>query len=105
MGFIKDAKASTMAGHAKRAMDEGHTVFVVRIQAAWSTANRLSGPMEDTAEQVEAIERQGWVMDRVSYVMRKDDKPEGIYLFRRPAGPAAGRHGAPGEYERSPQYS
>ena len=85
MGFMKEAKADTMRQHAGRAMQEGRQVLVVRIQTRFWSAGAFSGPMDDTAEMIEAIEGQGWHLDQMSYVMKKNDKPEGIYLFRRPA--------------------
>jgi hypothetical protein len=85
MGFMKEAKADSMRQPAARAMEEGRRVLVVRIQTRFWSAGAFSGPMDDTAEMIEAIEDQGWLLDQMSYVMKKNDKPEGIYLFRRPA--------------------
>lgn len=87
---MKQAKADSMGAHAARARQEGRRVLVVRIQTRFWSAGNFSGPMDDTAEMIEAIERQGWTMDRMSYVIKKDDKPEGIYLFR-PAAVAPAR--------------
>jgi hypothetical protein len=90
MGIMRQAKADSMAAHAQRARQEGRQVLVVRIQTRFWSAGAFSGPMDDTAEMIEAIERNGWVMDRMSYVIKRDDKPEGIYLFR-PAAAAPAR--------------
>lgn len=106
MGFMKQVKADTMAQHAERAIQEGRQVLVIRIQTRFWSAGNFSGPMDDTAEMIEAIESKGWVMDRMSYVIKKDDKPEGIYLFRRAAPVQQGsRHAANGQYGQAPQYS
>ena len=90
MGIVRQAKADSMASHAGRARQEGRRVLVVRIQTRFWSAGAFSGPMDDTAEMIEAIEAQGWALDKMSYVIKKDNKPEGIYLFR-PAAVAAAR--------------
>jgi hypothetical protein len=91
-----------MRTHAARAIQGGRHVLVVRIQTRFWSAGAFSGPMDDTAEMIEAIEDTGWALDQMSYVIKSDNKPEGMYLFRRPrhapgrAPQPAGQHRAAG---------
>jgi hypothetical protein len=44
----------------------------------------MTGPVTDFAEQIEAIEAQGWTLDTMTFV--GDEKtPAGYFLFRRTA--------------------
>ena len=82
MGFIKDAKADSIASHAQRAIEEGRTIFAPRLNSP-RTAAGFSGPVSGWAEQIEAIEAAGWQL--VNWTATDDAKgsPVGYPLFRR----------------------
>jgi len=81
MGWIKDAKADMIAKAANRARAEGRAVFLARINNP-AADSQASGPMSGVAEQIEAVEAQGWVLQQMSYCQDKRGNPEGYYLFR-----------------------
>lgn len=82
MGWIKDAKAESIGKEAARALEEGRSVFVARINTG-ATHHGLSGSMPGFAEQIEAVESAGWRMDQMSWTQDSKDRPEGYFLFRR----------------------
>ncbi len=84
MGFIKDSKSTTMGDHAKRAADEGRSVFVAQFRGAASHSPSLSRPVADVAEMIEAVEAQGWKMDQFTAVPW-DKNMTITALFRRTA--------------------
>ena len=59
MGWIKDAKAEAISKEAQRALDEGRTVFVCRVNQG-SLQSNYSGSLSGVAEQIEAVEALGW---------------------------------------------
>lgn len=63
MGMFKEGKAELAAKHASRALQEGHRVLVFRIDIPRNTIEGT--PVSGVAEQIEAIEGQGWVLDRI----------------------------------------
>ncbi|MEU3457214.1 hypothetical protein ABZ671_26960 [Micromonospora sp. NPDC006766] len=81
MGWIKDAKANAIAQEAARAREEGRTVFVARINNP-ATGHVMSGSVAGVAEQIEAVEAQGWLLHQMSYCQDKRGGVEGYYLFR-----------------------
>jgi hypothetical protein len=81
MGFIKDVKVSIIAGHAKRARDEGRSVFLARINVGVTDAG-MSGPAGSFAEQIEAVEATGWRLEHMSFTPDAKGKPEGYFFFR-----------------------
>lgn len=82
MGFIKDVKSNKIAGEAQRAIAEGRSVFLARINVGMTDAG-MSGSVTGAAEIIEAIETIGWRLDQMSYAQDNKGKPEGYYLFRR----------------------
>ncbi|GAA2516758.1 hypothetical protein [Winogradskya humida] len=83
MGWIKDAKAEALAKEARKAIEDGRRVHVVRINVGM-TQQQLSGSLAGFAEQIEAVEDAGWVMHDMSFGNDKQGKPEGYFLFRLP---------------------
>jgi hypothetical protein len=61
VGFIKDAKRNMVREEAKRAIDEGRTVYAPRLNTP-ATHGHLSGSIPGWAEMIEEIETAGWVM-------------------------------------------
>jgi len=82
VGFIKNAKANMVAEEAGRAIAEGRTVFVPRLNTP-ATQHTMSGSIAGWAEMIESIEAQGWQMVDWSVVQDKNGKPEAYPLFRR----------------------
>jgi hypothetical protein len=82
MGFIDRVKSGKIAGEALRAVEEGRSVFVARINVGMTDAG-MSGSVTGAAEIIEAVESVGWRLDRMSYTTDKKGSPEGYYLFRR----------------------
>lgn len=88
MGIFKDAKSDTMASHARRAAAEGRQVFVAQFRGAVSHSPKLSRPVQDVAEMIEAVEAEGWRTDQFTAVPYDSNMTITI-LFRRSSGPAA----------------
>lgn len=82
MGFIKEAKANNMAGDAKRAAEEGRTVFVAQFRGAVSHSPSLSRPIGGVAEMIEAVEAEGWRVDQFTAFPYKDNMTVAV-MFRR----------------------
>ncbi|MGW7001589.1 hypothetical protein ACWGCW_01840 [Streptomyces sp. NPDC054933] len=83
MGWIKDAKAEAISKDAKRAIDEGRTVFVCRVNQGVLQSN-WSGPLSGVAEQIEAIEAHGWQLDQASFSHDHKNHASAFLIFRRP---------------------
>ena len=76
MAFMKQAKATMAGQHAARARDEGHIVLMFRVDMP---RNSIEGtPVSGIAEQIEAVEAQGWRLDRLGSL-----GDHGVALFRR----------------------
>ena len=86
MGIFKDAKSDSMAAHARRAADEGRQVFVAQFRGAASHSPKLSRPVADVAEMIEAVEAEGWRVDQFTAVPFDNNMTITI-LFRRTDGP------------------
>lgn len=82
MGIFKDAKSDSMASHAKRAAAEGRKVFVAQFRGAVSHSPKLSRPVADVAEMIEAVEEEGWRVDQFTAVPYDNNMTITI-LFRR----------------------
>jgi hypothetical protein len=82
MGIFKQSVADTMESDAKRALDEGHSVFVAQFRGAVSHSPSLTRPIGGMAERIEAVEAVGWHMDRFTAVPYKDNITV-VALFRR----------------------
>jgi hypothetical protein len=76
MGIFTDVKATTAGKHAVRARDEGRTVLVFRVNMPRNTTEGT--PISGIAEQIEAVEAEGWRLDRLG-----DLDGKGVALFRR----------------------
>jgi hypothetical protein len=94
MGFVKESKASNMAAHARRAMDEGHRVFVAQLRGALGHSPSLSRPVQDVAEMIEAIESIGWELEQFTSVPFKKNMTT-TCLFRRPRRPPQAQYPQP----------
>lgn len=62
-----------MSSNAARARDEGRSVFIVQLRGAASHSPRLSSVVPGVAEQIEAIEAQGWRLDQFTSVPYEDN--------------------------------
>ncbi|MCT9010005.1 hypothetical protein [Streptomyces rhizosphaerihabitans] len=85
MGFINNAKANEATRVATEAFTNGRQVLVFKIIEANST-HRSTGVMSGVGEQIEAIEAQGWALDRMSGAEGKaltGDRTALVCLFRR----------------------
>ena len=82
MGFIKQAKADSMAADAQRANEEGHTVFIAQFRGAVSHSPSLTRPIAGVAESIEAVEAVGWKVEHFTSVPYKDNMTV-VCLFRR----------------------
>ncbi|MGW4730552.1 hypothetical protein ACWEQC_15520 [Streptomyces shenzhenensis] len=65
MGFINNAKASMATDAAIRARENGQTVLVYKFIEA-HTASKSTAPMQGMAEQIQAIEAEGWYLDHMA---------------------------------------
>ncbi|MET9876564.1 hypothetical protein ABZZ36_18345 [Actinacidiphila glaucinigra] len=61
MGFINDAKANVAADAAKKARATGQRILVYKFIEA-NTSSKSTAPMKGMAEQIEAIEAEGWTL-------------------------------------------
>ncbi|MEU3369826.1 hypothetical protein ACFYM2_26940 [Streptomyces sp. NPDC006711] len=87
MGWIKDAKAEAISKEAQRALDEGRTVFVCRVNQG-SLQSNYSGSLSGVAEQIEAVEALGWQLDQASFSHDHRDHASAFLIFRRPKAAA-----------------
>jgi hypothetical protein len=87
MGWIKKAKADSLASDAKRALDEGHTVFVAQLRGSVSHSPTLSRPIPGVAEMIESVESLGWRLNQFTSVPYKDNMTT-VCLFRLRQNPA-----------------
>lgn len=87
MGFVKDVKVSKIAGEAQRAIQEGRSVFLCRINVGMTDAGASGTVAGGAAEIIEGVESAGWRLDQMSYTTDRKGAPEGYYLFRRAQQP------------------
>lgn len=59
MGFINNAKASTARDEARKARESGQRVLVYKFIEA-NKNSLATAPMSGIAEQIEAVEAEGW---------------------------------------------
>ncbi|WP_445529661.1 hypothetical protein [Streptomyces cyslabdanicus] len=83
MGWIKDAQADTVREDAQRAVDEGRTVFVCRVNQG-VLQDSTSGSLSDVAEQIEAVEALGWQLDHANFSHDQRNQCSAFLIFRRP---------------------
>jgi hypothetical protein len=81
MGLFKDVKASTIGAEARRAIEVGRRVFTPMLVIPGSKPS-MSGAIDDWAVMIDAIEAEGWTLDRFTV---SGDKPVAYCLFRRAA--------------------
>lgn len=82
MGMVKDIKVKNAADAAAKAAAARRAVFVYR-QNIPATASGFSGEVSDMGEVIEAVERQGWQLDQMSFDGRQSSNGGCILLFRR----------------------
>lgn len=82
MGFIRQAKADKMGEDAKRALEEGRTVFIAQFRGDISHSPALTRPIAGVAESIESVEAEGWHLDQFTSVPYKDNMTV-VCLFRR----------------------
>lgn len=104
MGFIKDVKTNKIGGEAHRAIQEGRSVFLCRINVGMTDAGASGTVGGGAAEIIESIEALGWRLDQMSYCNDAKGKPEGYYLFRLAPRPAAQQAPAQQGYYQSNGY-
>jgi hypothetical protein len=84
MGFIKDVKTNKIGADAQRAIQEGRSVFLCRINVGMTDAGASGTVGGGAAEIIESVEALGWQLEQMSYTNDAKGKPEGYYLFRLP---------------------
>ena len=82
MGVFKESKADSMVTHAKRAAQEGRSVFVAQFRGGVSHSPQLSRPISGVAEMIEGVEAAGWRLDQFTSVPY-DNNMTVTCLFRR----------------------
>lgn len=65
MGFINETKGNMAGAEAKKARERGQTVLVYKFIEANSNS-RSTAPMTGMAEQIQAVEQQGWRLDQMA---------------------------------------
>ena len=65
MGFINDAKANMASTEAKKARERGQSVLVYKFIEA-NTNSKSTAPMSGMADQIQAVEQQGWRLDHMA---------------------------------------
>jgi hypothetical protein len=82
MGFIKDAKQQMLSAEAKRAIEEGRTVFTPMLNTPMSQ-HTMSGSVAGWAEMIESVEREGWILADWTVAHDAKGRPQAYPLFRR----------------------
>jgi hypothetical protein len=103
MGLIKDAKVNKISAEASRAIQEGRSVFLCRINVGMTDSGMSGTVGGGAAEIIESVESLGWRLDQMSYTTDRKGAPEGYYLFRR-AQQAAYPPQAQQQYAQPQQY-
>jgi hypothetical protein len=82
VGFIKGAKSDSIGQQAARAVAEGRRVFACRVnEGGWN--DNWGGSLSGVAEQIEAVEAQGWRLDKASFLPGKGQNVSAFLIFRR----------------------
>ncbi|MGW7424415.1 hypothetical protein ACWGJB_31040 [Streptomyces sp. NPDC054813] len=98
MGFIKDAKAKSIAEQAARAIAEGRLVFACRVnEGGWN--DNWGGSLSGVAEQIEAVESTGWLLDQSTFLPGKGQNVSAFLIFRRTAAPQPSQSVVPQAYQ------
>ncbi|MEV6028328.1 hypothetical protein [Streptomyces sp. NPDC052036] len=85
MGFINDGKAAEAGKRARQARDNGDTVLVYKFIEA-NTNSRATAPMTGMADQIQAVEREGWMLANMAAAEGKaltGERVALVCLFRR----------------------
>ncbi|MFE1748993.1 hypothetical protein ACFW88_00305 [Streptomyces anandii] len=85
MGFINDAKAQTAGVEARKARERGQSVLVYKFIEA-NTNSKSTAPMTGMAEQIQAVEEQGWMLSSMAAAEGKaltGERVALVCLFRR----------------------
>ncbi len=84
MGFFKNVKSSVVGAEARRAREEGRTVYVamLNVPLTQSSSAMPSGSVSGWAEMIETVEAEGWRLDMWTVVQDKKDRPQAYPLFR-----------------------
>lgn len=85
MAWIKDQKANAVADDARRAIAEGRQVFAARFWTPSLTGG--AGSVASWAEQIEAVEAEGWQLAQWTVIADEKGRPQAFPLFRRSAYP------------------
>lgn len=65
MGIINDSKANMAGAEARKARERGQSVLVYKFIEA-NTHSKTTAPMTGMAEQIAAVEQQGWRLDQMA---------------------------------------
>ncbi|MFD4569368.1 hypothetical protein ACFWOX_34025 [Streptomyces sp. NPDC058467] len=85
MGFINDSKANEAGKRARQARDNGDAVLVYKFIEA-NTNSKATAPMTGMADQIQAVEREGWMLSNMAASEGKaltGERVALICLFRR----------------------
>lgn len=85
MGFINDAKAQEAGNRARQAYDNGDYVLVYKFIEA-NTNSKATAPMTGMANQIQAVESNGWMLANMAAAEGKaltGERVALICLFRR----------------------
>ncbi|MFI6700306.1 hypothetical protein ACIBJC_15235 [Streptomyces sp. NPDC050509] len=85
MGFINDAKAQEAGKRARQAYDNGDFVLVYKFIEANATS-KSTAPMTGVAEQIQAVESNGWMLSNMAAAEGKaltGERVALVCLFRR----------------------
>ncbi|MFI6495024.1 hypothetical protein [Streptomyces sp. NPDC050564] len=85
MGLINKAKGTEAAKRAREAREAGNSVLVYKFIEA-NTNSKATAPMTGMAEQIQAVEGEGWRLDQMSAAEGKaltGERVSLVCLFRR----------------------
>ena len=82
MGLVKNVKVSGASEDAKRAVREGHSVFVYRFGMP-NLNSAMSSTVSGAAEVIEAIEEAGWRLQQ--FALNEDVRRGQMVMFFRRA--------------------
>jgi len=83
MGWIKDAKANSLANDAKAAWEDG-AVFFTPLLNLPTFKTGFSGRIKDWEPMLEAVLAQGWRLHTWAICSDDRGKPQAMPLFVRP---------------------
>lgn len=73
------AQAASVGAEAARAARRGRTVFAAMFNAPFTASGSVAG----WAEQIEAVEAEGWMLSDFSAVLDDTGRPRAYCVFRR----------------------